>query len=270
MNRIRIKESTLIIYSLFVVLLIQTSCRSSKDLIMLQDFQDNLTLYDIPGAAPEYRIKPFDNLYLSILTLEPEVNQLFNPSSSGTSSGTQQMFGDRASQYINGYMVAADGTITVPILGNVNVAGLNLAEAQERITRKAEEYLKEPNVKVKVLNFKVNVTGEVQSPGLYYNYEGSLNILDAISMANGITNYANLKDVLVIRHTEDVTRSFNIDLTDKSVYTSEAFYLQPNDIVYIRPNEYKRSNENNTIYSLVLSTISTILIATSIIISNTK
>lgn len=266
MNRIRIKISPIKICSLFVVILLYTSCRSSKDLIMLQDFEDNLTLYDIPGAAPEYRIKPFDNLYLSILTLDPEVNQIFNPSTSGTYTGTSQMFGDRSSQYINGYMVALDGSINVPIVGKVVVAGLNLVEAQERITAKAKEYLKEPNVKVKVLNFKVNVTGQVRSPGLYYNYEGSLNIVDAISMANGITNFANLKDVLLIRHTEDFTRSFNLDLTDKSVYMSEAFYLQPNDVLYVRPNRHVRSSENNSIYSLILSTISTILVATTILI----
>ncbi|WP_158865513.1 polysaccharide biosynthesis/export family protein [Maribellus comscasis] len=236
---------------------------------MFQDLRDNVSLYKIPEKAPEYFIKPFDNLYLSILTLDPQVNQLFNPSTagggSGASSGTQQMYGDRASQYINGYMVTEEGFITLPILGQVAVAGLNLLEAQERIKQRAEEYLKEPNVKVKVLNFKINVTGEVQSPGLYYNYEGSLNIIDALSMAKGITQYADLQNVLVIRHNEDVTKTYNLNLTDKSVYLSDVFYLQPNDIVYIKPNKYKRSNENNNIYSLILSTVSTVLVAATLI-----
>ena len=266
------KKSTESAFIFIIIILIFSSCRSSKDLTMFQDLQNNVTLYDIPGDAPEYRIKPFDNLYLSILTLEPEVNQLFNPSTggSGVVSGTQQMYGDRASQYINGYMVAEDGTINVPILGNVLVAGLNLAQAQDTVRKRAEIYLREPNVKVKVLNFKVNVMGEVSSPGLYYNYEGNLNILDAIGMANGISNYANLRDVLVIRHNADATETFNLDLTDKSVYMSDVFYLQPNDVVYIRPNEYKRSRENSTVYSLVLSTISTLMVAATVIFNNVK
>lgn len=252
---------------LFVIF--QTSCRSSKDLTMFQDLQNNVSLYKIPEKAPEYFIKPFDNLYLSILTLDPQVNQLFNPSTAGggtgIASGTQQMYGDRASQYINGYMVTEQGFISLPILGQVEVAGLNLLEAQERIKQRAEEYLKDPNVKVKVLNFKVNVTGEVQNPGLYYNYEGSLNILDALSMASGITQFADLQNVLVIRHNSDVTKTYNLNLTDKSVYLSDVFYLQPNDIVYVKPNKYKRSNENSNIYSLILSTISTILVAATVI-----
>ncbi len=252
-----------------LIIIFQTSCRSSRDLTMFQDLKDNVSLYKIPEKAPEYYIKPYDNLYLSILTLDPQVNQLFNPSTAGSgngvTSGTQQMYGDRASQYINGYMVTEEGFITLPILGQVEVAGLNLQEAQERIKQRAEEYLQEPNVKVKVLNFKVNVAGEVQSPGLYYNYEGSLNLIDALSMANGITQYADLKNVLVIRHNEDVTKTYNINLTDKSVYLSDVFYLQPNDIVYIKPNKFKQSNQNNNIYSLILSTVSTILVAATVI-----
>lgn len=264
-------KKSLLYYLVLLTVIVNTSCRSSKDLTMFQDMQNNLSLYKIPEKAPEYRIKPFDNLFLSILTLDPQVNQLFNPSTTGSgavASGTQQMYGDRASQYINGYMVAADGTINLPILGTIPVAGLNLLEAQSLLKQKAEEYLKEPNVKVKVLNFKVNVSGEVKSPNLYYNYEGSLNILDAISMAGGITEFADLTNVLVIRHNEDLTKTYTINFTDKSVYQSDVFYLQPNDIVYIKPNKFKRSRENNTIYSLILSTLSTILVATTVILNN--
>lgn len=236
---------------------------------MFQDLSGNVSLYELPGDAPEYLIKPFDNLYLSILTLDPQVNQLFNPSTvggNGMTSGTQQMYGDRASQYINGYMVTEEGFVSLPILGLIKVTGLNLQEAQEQIKQRAEEYLKEPNVKVKVLNFKVNVTGEVVKPDLYYNYEGNLNIIDAISMAGGITQFANLQDVLVIRHNENETKTYNLNLTNKSVYLSNVFYLQPNDIVYVKPNKYKRSNENSNIYSLILSTVSTVLVAATLLI----
>jgi len=261
-------KSFLIIFTLSAIIL-QTSCRSSKDLTMFQDLQYNVSLSDVPGKAPEYIIKPFDNLYLNILTLEPEINALFNPTMSSNSfgAGTQQMYGDRTSQYINGYMVQADGSIILPILGQLEVAGLNLAEARSMIMERAEEYLKEPNVKVKVLNFKVNVTGEVRNPGIYYNYEGNLNVIDAISMANGITDFADLKNVLVIRHNENSTKTYNLDFSDRSIYYSDAFYLQPDDIVYIKPNKFKGSRDNNTVYSLIISTFSTlatILVAISV------
>lgn len=256
-----------ILYLLLIAALFQTSCRSSKDITMFRDFEENLRMQDVPGKAPEYRIKPFDNLYLSVLTLDPEVNTLFNPSigGQGGTTGTQYMFGERVSQYINGYMVAEDGTISLPIIGEVEVAGLNLIEAQNRIKENATEFLKDPTVKVKMLNFKVNVTGEVHNPGLYYNYEGNLNIIDAISMANGITDFADLKNVLVIRHHENETKTYNLNFSDNSVYYSDVFYLQPNDVVYIQPNKYKRTRENTNIYSLILSTISTLLVAGTVL-----
>jgi len=265
------KTHYLYILLFFTLMLSLSSCRSSKDLLMFRDLKENMNLYDVTEDIPEYIIKPFDNLYLNILTLDEEVNSLFNPSGgTGYTSGTQQMYGDRTSQYINGYMVDEDGTITIPIVGKVGVAGLNLSEAREQISQRAEEYLVEPNVKVKVLNFKVNVTGEVNQPGIYYNYEGNLNIIDAISMARGITNYADIGNVLLIRHTEDLTKSYNLDFSNKSIYLSEAFYLQPDDIIYVKPNKFKGRQENTTIYSLMLSTISTLMLATSIILNYTN
>jgi polysaccharide export outer membrane protein len=83
-------------------------------------------------------------------------------------------------------------------------------------------------------------------------------------MANGITEFANLSNVLVIRHNENETQTYNINFQDKSVYYSDVFFLQPNDIVYIQPSKYKRTRENSNFYSLFLSTISTLIVAATI------
>lgn len=261
------KNST-VIFLFFVVAFSQFSCTSPKDIIMFQDLRQELELYDVPNHLTEHKIRPFDNLYLSILTLDPEVNKLFNPSleGDGYNPGTQQMYGDKTSQFINGYRVSEDGTINLPILGEINFLGLTLEEAEKHLKAKAEEYLKKPTVQVKLLNFKVNVSGEVTVPGLYYNYEGRLNIIDAISMANGVTQYADIKNIIVIRQTRRSTKSFKLNFTDRSVYSSDVFYLQPNDIVYIPPNKFKRQMEYNSTYSLILSTISTVLVALTLFI----
>jgi polysaccharide export outer membrane protein len=237
---------------------------------MFQDLNEELSLTEVPREAPLYSIKPFDNLYVSIKTLDPEVNQLYNPSAEGTGFGgsTSMQYGDRPSQFINGYMVNSEGIIELPILGQIPVAGKVISDAEKMVKEKAQEILKEPNVKVKILNFKVNVLGEVRNPGLYYNYEGKLNIIEAIGLANGITEYANLKKVLLVRQYPGSSKTFNIDLTDRSIYYSDAFYLQSNDLVYIKPHKNKRTRENTTVYSLFLSTISTFLLVASLIITN--
>ncbi len=244
------------------------SCQSTKNLAYFDDIERDQFIYGVSQKAPEYRISPYDILYINIVTLDKDANELFNPhQGEGYFTGTQQMFGDLTSQYINGYQVEPNGTITFPIIGTLSFSGLTLIEAQNRIREKALEYLKEPSVQVKTLSFKVNVTGEVVNPGMYYTYQGKMNILEAISLANGITNYAKLKKVVVVRQGKYDTRTILVDLTKKSLFESEAYFLQPNDMVYITPDKFKSNSLNTPAYSLVLSaisTISTILIAISL------
>ena len=255
-------------YILFFIIFIQTSCISTKDILMFQDLEKDTPGYNAPPPPPEYKIKPFDNLYISVTTLDPEVNLILNPYKSGTgsSSGTAQNFGNPSSQYINGYIVSPDSTVTVPILGKINFVGLSLEEAQLHLKTRAEEYLKDPVVQVKILNYRVNITGEIRSPGLYYNYEGSLNILNAIGMASGITDFADLKNVVVKRQVENRFYTHKVDLTDNSVYASEVFYLQPNDLIYIPPSGLKRRSFNSDTYGKLLATISTLLVAAAFIL----
>ncbi|MBN1820782.1 MAG: polysaccharide export protein [Prolixibacteraceae bacterium] len=253
------------IISVFILATLFSSCRLSRDLAYFQDIEQEQSLFGVPEKVPEYRIRPLDNLYVSILTQDPEVNQLYNPSQGADNyfSGTQQMSAGLPSQYINGYQVEPDGSITFSILGTIPVAGLTLIEAQNRIKSKALEFLEDPMVKVKILSFKVNVTGEVRNPGLFYNYQGKLTVLDAISMANGITDYAKVNKVHVIRQEKFSTKTYNLDLTSKKVFESEAFYLQPDDLVYVPPGKFKNTGMNSQNLSVTLSALSTVLIAIS-------
>jgi polysaccharide export outer membrane protein len=209
-----------------------------------------------------YRIKPLDNLYLSITTLDPEVNQIFNPSMIGDNSSvsTMQTFGAPVGQYINGYRVSNDSIVELPILGKIKLAGLTLEAAENVLRQRAEVYLKEPTVKVKLLNFRVNILGEVNTPGLQYNYEGSLNMYEAIGMAGGITRFADLENVVVNRQMDNRTVSFKIDATHNVMSQSDVFYLQPNDLVYVPPTKLVRRTENTGNYSIFLSTITTVLV----------
>ncbi|WP_347841007.1 polysaccharide biosynthesis/export family protein [uncultured Draconibacterium sp.] len=256
-----------VFYVFLLLLFASAACRSPKDITMFQAVQQD---YESSPLTPkEHQIKPNDILYIRVLTLDQEVNQLFNPSLAvnGLSSGTEQMYGSPTSRFINGYKVFSDSTITLPILGKINLAGLTLEQAQKYLKTQAQEYLKEPTVQVKLINFKVNVSGELTHPGIYYNYEGHLTIYDAISMASGITEFADLKNVIVKRETSDNILTYNLDLTNNSVYYTEAFNLQPNDLVYIPPSKLKRRTQNNDTYSRILSTVSTLLVAAALFLS---
>ena len=263
-NIMKIKNVLLIVVAGTLFNLI--SCRSPKEFTYFQDIKKDQHISGVADEVQEYKIKPYDNLFVSIKTLNPEVNELFdaNKSAGGFAAGTSQMYGDRVSQYINGYQVDSLGTIMLPIIGTVPVEGLTLKQIQESIFKKSLEYIKDPTIRVKLLSFKVNISGEVKNPGVYYSYNEKLSILEAISMASGVTDNAQLKNVIVIRNTEDGSNTYSVDLTKKDILISEAYYLQPNDMVYIKPSRNKKFELNTTSYSLLLSAVTTLLLVYNI------
>jgi len=243
-----------------------SSCRTNKDLVYLNNTKDQEVLKGIPGKVSEYIIKSNDNLYVDIQSMNPEVNALFNPSKAGSvQSGTQQNYGQLTGQYLNGFQVDLAGDINLPIIGKVALAGKTLKESREIIQAKADEYIKEATVKVKLLSFKVTVLGEVKNPGVYYNYNSQMSILEGISMASGVTDYGRIQKVLVLRPTKRGSKTYRLDLTNKKFLASDAFFLQPNDVVYVEPDQYKNVKLNSPIYSLFLSTLSTLILVLNVV-----
>ncbi len=243
---------------LLMLTVIFASCNTRKNMEYLRDLGDQVTLQGLPAPPKEVQIKPNDNLYVSVKTINPEVNELFSSSSGEGASGPR--YESLAGQHVYGYQVDPQGDIMLPVIGKVNVAGLTLTQAQAAIQKQANEYLNEANIQVKLLNYKINVLGEVNAPGVYYNYNNALTILEAIGMANGITEYAGLTDVSVIRQTDTGTKSFKIDLTKRSALNSEAFHIYPGDVVYVEPQSLKNTRLNSGMYALFLSSISTLIV----------
>ncbi|MCY1633417.1 polysaccharide biosynthesis/export family protein [Marinifilum sp. D737] len=245
------------------------SCRSNQDLVYLQDVDAEVLAPEFVMKVPEYKIKTNDNLFVSIKSMNPEISQLYNPAQAiGGQQGTQNLYSQLPDQYLNGYQVDSNGNISLPIIGSIGVAGLTQKEAQEKVQEHADEYLKDASVKVKLLNFRVTVMGEVATPGVYYNYNSSLSILEALSMANGITDHARINRVLVIRTNNQESKTYRLDLSSKNFLKSEAFFIQPNDVIYVEPHKIKNTDMNSNVYSLLLSTVSTAVLITSLIISN--
>lgn len=246
---------------LLLVMLTLFSCRSNKDLTMLRDVPGQQSMkYPVP--PPPHRVGENDNLYVSIVSSNKEMNELYNPAYAGSSknSNSSIIYNEVAGQYIYGYQTDANGDITLPLIGKVAVRGLTLPECEAAIYAKATEYLKEVSVKVRLLNYKVTVMGEVNEPGVYYNYNYNFTVMDAISMANGITNYANLDNVMILRSGENGSESFMLNLSKQESLNSKAYFLQPNDIVFIKPARYKNVQLRAPIYSLVISSVATVVL----------
>lgn len=250
--------SNLIKIILIVLLSVMFSCRSSKDLIYLKDANHNEI---IKGLPTEYILKSGDILYVSIKSISPEVNLLFNPESNmeANSGMGYQKYTTPSGAYLYGFEIDADGNIKLPMMGKINVSGVALSKIESVVQKKTDEFLNDAIVKVKLLNFKITVTGEVRNPGTYYNYNNSITVIEALALANGNTDFASIKKVMVVRPFINGNKTYLLDLSTKNIYLSEAFYLQPNDYVIVQPDKYKNFQLNSQAYSLVFSSMSILL-----------
>lgn len=255
------------LYTLIAMVLMFSSCRSYKDLTIMRDLAGQEALKGKPTEQPVYKIKTLDNLFVSIISSNADMNAIFNPafSSANPKSSTNLMYQEVPIQYLYGYQVAREGHVTIPLIGNINVAGMTLLECENEIHKKAEEYLKDFTVKVRLLNYKVTVMGEVTKPGVYYNYNYNFTVMDAISMANGINDFADLEKVVVVRPTATGSQTFTLNLSSKDALASQAYYIQPNDIVIVQPARYKNLKLRTPAATLALSTLATTLLILSIL-----
>jgi polysaccharide export outer membrane protein len=183
----------------------------------------------------------------------------------GSGRYATQLYQNETSLYINGYTVNDSGNVTIPVLGQVNVLGLTIDEATSNIQGKANIFLKDATVIVKLISFKVTVIGEVNKPGTYTNFNNQLTVLEAIGMAGDITDYGNRKEVLVVRPNPEGTTTYHINLQDKSLLLSEGFFLLPNDIVIVEPIKSKSFRLNIPTLSLFLTSLSTLILILSFI-----
>lgn len=242
---------------LVFIVFILGSCRSSQELIFLADMADAEMTARMPEMNIQHLIKPGDVLYISIKSIDPILNATFNPEEGGAQSGQYyQKFTTPQGAYLYGFEVNAVGDLSMPILGKIQVTGLPQQKIEALVQEKADIYLKDALVKVKLLNYKVTVLGEVRSPGVYYNYNNTFTVLEALAMASGNTDFATIKKVMVVRPGIDGNTSYLLDLSSKDMYLSEAFYLRPNDCIFVQPDKHKNLQLNSQAYSMLLSSVS--------------
>lgn len=249
-----------------VAIVVFGSCTSQKELMYLSNLDTTSVQQFFPMERPNYHIQYQDILYIDIFTLNPEMNEILNP---GSQSSGYNTYRDASNIYVFGYTVSDSGMISIPILGEVKVYGLTTDEIKNAVEERAQKYLKDAVINVKLLSFKFTVIGEVNRPGTFTNYNNQLTILEAIGMGGDITDYGNRQRVLVIRPTKEGTHTYRINLQDKNLLQSEGYFLLPNDIVIVEPIKSKPFQLNiptTTLFiTTILSTMSTLILLLSFI-----
>jgi polysaccharide export outer membrane protein len=239
---------------------ILNSCASSKRIntnyIYFKDGADTVI-----AQQKEVIIQPKDLLSIQVFsrTLNQEQAAIFNiPIAAGGNAG----MGNGQVQ-MQGYQVNTNGNLEMPVIGSVKAAGLTKDQLQASLVTKLTDYVKNPGVLIRFLQFNINVLGEVRTPGTQKFQSDKVTIIDALGAAGDLTDYGNREDIKVIREEAGKRITYTIDLRNKTVFESPVYMLQPNDIVYVSPTKYKLRNlsidpdtqRKTTIFFSVLTTI---------------
>lgn len=245
------------------------SCRSPQDLSYFTNIpqaQDGVlnstTNYDI-------RLMPDDELLITVNSLVPEATAQFNlpVTTGGTSLQSTGKTVNTSTQY-HTYTLDTNGDIVYPVLGKLHVAGMSTTEVRDMLTAQISKTVKDPIVQVTLLNFKVNVMGEVQKPSMIEVKRERFTILDAISAAGDLTAYGKRDGVVLIREENGVKQYHRLRLDDVALISSPYYYLKQNDVVYVEPNSIKKSNSRYDQYNAYkITVISTVVSAVSVIAS---
>jgi polysaccharide export outer membrane protein len=143
-------------------------------------------------------------------------------------------------------IVGNDGYIEIPIIGKVKAVGLTKYRLQEAIEEKLVNYIKDPTVIVKLAQFNVSVLGEVRLPGSHGFPTEKVTLIDAIGAAGDLTDAGKREDITIIREENQVRTIYKVDLTSGTLFTSPAFLMQPNDIIYVGANVKKLRTLNTS------------------------
>ena len=275
------KNRYTILRALFLILIgtaLLSSCRTPEKVVYFQDLKPGES--EVRITAPvDIRIRPEDKISIIVNSRDPQLTDLFNlpyvTRQLGQASNYGRSYSGTNSQGISGYTVDMNGDIDFPVLGKIHVAGLKREEIAAHIKNEliTKNLVKDPVVTVEFMNLCISVLGEVNAPGRVSIDRDRVTVLDALSMAGDLTIYGNREKVLVLRQEDGVQRVYGLNLTSaEHVYTSPAYYLQQNDVVYVEPNNVKARqstvNGNNVRSTSFWISLASLLTSIGILIFN--
>ena len=246
---LKMKQLCLLIGTAVLGILL-VSCSAQKRVWYLQDAQP-FTPEQIAENG-QIRIKPLDRLTIVVNSKDPELAVPFNSATSYNSLTGTNISGAANSQALQMRTVDENGMLEMPVIGKIECKGKTRSELAQAIAKKIIDggYINDPTVNVQFADMKISVIGEVARPGFYDVTRDKVSIFDALAMAGDMTVYGVRSEVAV---------------------NSPAFYLQQNDVVYVKPTKYKaQTGEISQNRNFYLSLVGTAISVATLIVTLTK
>jgi polysaccharide export outer membrane protein len=134
-------------------------------------------------------------------------------------------------------VVRPDGKISLPLLNDVDAAGLTPDQLRSQLVKAASKFVEDPNATVVVKEIhsrKVFITGNVAKAGTY-PLMGDMNVLQLIALAGGLAEYADSKNIMIMRNEGGRQESFKFNYKDvtKQKHVEQNIVLKPGDTVIV-------------------------------------
>lgn len=238
--------------SLIAIVLIMSSCVTSKSIRYLQDMpKEGIPL----NESLEATICPYDELRIRVYSDGGDESELVKPFNIMGSSSNNIA-------YSYGFLVDANGNIQYPILGDLHVEGLTRLQLQDSIRTRLqnEGYVNNPLVLVRFMNFKVFFLSSTGGKVLNITNE-RCTFLEALAMSGGLSLYTRRDKIGVMREVNGRRVIHYLDPRSTSIFDDEFFLLQQNDIIFTEINARRYITEAYSNWSLLLSAVSSVLTA---------
>jgi polysaccharide export outer membrane protein len=224
-----------------LALIFFSACVPNKKLVYYQK-EDLKHRKDIPRDTVlrrhqldivEYHIQPLDILSINFETLTDESDAFDFLSKLSPQSRVSGSSANSAAA--SGILVNREGDIEFAVLGKIHLAGLTPFEAQDTLSARASKYMPDVIVRVKMLNFRFTVLGEVNGEKTVTSTNTRLTISEALGLAGGLTELADRSLVKVIRQKGIETEVYYVNLLDEKFIESPYYFVQQNDVIVVPP-----------------------------------
>lgn len=240
------------------------SCSSNKQQLTYYKDIDSMPIVQLGDYS--VKIEPSDELLITVTSEDPNNTSLFNLPLNNPATRSNLVTQTQPEQQT--YTVTPDGYINFPVLGKIYVKGMTVDELRDLLIKKISPVVKDPIVNVALVNFFVNIGGEVARPGRISNTSPRLSIVDALTRAGDLTQYGRRDNVLLVREEDGELKHIRINLNKADVFSSPYYFLKQNDYIYVEPNDIRKDNAEYSQYnSYKLSVVSTVVSGCATVIS---
>ena len=186
----------------------------------------------------DYKLQINDIIDVKIVSLDEDVNKLFNSSmATATNAAQTANLGDL--YYITGYSIDDSGNVELPIIGKVNVLNKTLEEARLEIDTYVLKYFSKYFLSIKLGGIRFSAIGEFNRPGKYTILQNQATLFEALALAGDLNMTASRGDVKIIRQYPEGTKIHTLNLLDRNLIHTPYYFIQPNDVIYVEPLKAK-------------------------------